>query len=385
MPVNYLDIKLQLPGFCERAQIRQQELGLMKQQALEELTHLATDQAGAVEKILAEARKNQMLRCAIPVKEQADRAYLPVSLDFSGTILAADGSQVIPSRHSQVQFGALNIAAVILQPGSGLAPKIHTTSSLLEPDEMAEGDAPASEAYIALLRDLEERRLSAKLAQEYTAPVLTLTDGGLELFREPRASKQYDQVLEQYLQVLEELSTSGVIYAGYVDKPGSNLVVNMLNVLAGEGAQSNRRAGLIDRILFAQILLEPGSRSAVFGIQSQQSAKFAGSQAIHFFYLNVGRAGSQKIARVEIPGWVAVDPELLKLLQAGILQQCSASGSDFPYLLHRAHEEAVIKYDDAAQLEAMILNTMLAQNIPFGDKSGKQSMKELPGKKRMGR
>ncbi len=384
MPVNYLEIKKQLPAFCQRAQIRQQELGTLKQVAMERLTSAAGDPSSAVDKIHTEAARNPMLRCAIPAVDAINSKFGSENTDFIGTILAADGSQVIPSRHNRVQFGALNIAAVILQAGSGAAPKIHTTSTLLAPEDLSEGDGTASEAYIALLRDLKERELSAELAQKYSKPVVSLSDGGLELFREPRTSKQYDQVLGQYIEVLKDLSTSGVIYAGYVDKPGSNLVVNMLDVLA-QGGEGKTSAGLIDRMLFTDILTQPGDRSAIFGIQSQQAARFSGSQAIHFFYLNVGSLQQQKIARVEIPGWVAGQPELVDLLQSAILQQCRVSGRDYPYLLHRAHEEAVIRYDDAARLEEMILASMLDQHIPAGDKSGKQYMKDLPGKKRMGK
>ena len=384
MPVNYLDINHQIPAFCEHAILRQKELAIQKEEALYWLSQHADLQAEAIEKIQAEAQKNQNLRCAIPGSERMDQAYPRSDSPQAATILAADGSQIIPSRHSQVQFGALNIAAVILKPGSGLAPRIHVQSELLDPELLAEGDLPASEAYIALKRDLAERKLSAQLAKECDQPVVSLTDGGLELYREPQASRQYNQVLKEYITVLEGLSETGILYAGLVDKPGGSLVVNTLNLLASPDGGSNRRDGLIDRVLFSKLLEQPGSRSAIFGIQSPQANHFNGKQAIHFFFLNTGTKSKQKISRVEFPGWVAESPELVNLLQNSILEQCAASGTGFPYLLHRAHEEAVIQYADAAQLESILVREMQERGIALDDKSDKQKMKDLAGKKRMG-
>jgi hypothetical protein len=384
MPVNYLDINRQIPAFCDHAILRQQELALQKQEALGWLTAQADQQAEAIEKIKREAQKNPNLRCAVPGSERMDMAYTSLDINQPATILAADGSQVIPSRHSQVQFGALNIAAVILKPGSGEAPKIVIQSDLLEPELLAEGDMPASEAYIALKRDLAERKLSAELAKECIKPVVSLTDGGLELYREPQASKQYNQVLAEYVTVLEELSGTGIIYAGLVDKPGGNLVVTTLNLLSSSVEGPTRPSRLIDRVLFSELLNQSGSRSAIFQIQSPQAGHFKEKQAIHFFYLNTGSATKKKISRVEFPGWVAESPELLNLLQNSILQQCAASGNGFPYLLHRAHEEAVIQYADAAQLESILVREMQERGIALDDKSDKQKMKDLPGKRRMG-
>jgi hypothetical protein len=211
---------------------------------------------------------------------------------------------------------------------------------------------------------------------------VSLTDGGLELYREPRASAQYDAMLAEYLVVLEKMSSSGIIPAGYVDKPGSNLVVAMLELIARQTDPAIHLAGLVDRVLFSDVLREPGSRSVTFGIQSPQSQKFHGKLAVNFFYLNVGTFKSPKIARVEIPGWVAEDPTSVDTLHATLIHQCQIGGSAYPYLLHRAHEEAVIRFEDSARLEEMLAARLLQYQISPGEKSPKQSMKDLAGKKR---
>lgn len=329
----------------------------------------------------AESRRNINLRCAIPTEMPIDRVFPQPLLDSRVPVLAADGSQIIPSRHHQVEFGAINIAAISMLPGSEQAPAIRVHTKLLDNSDISDDIDPLTEGYIALLRDVAERQLLLETAAAFTPPVVALTDGGLELYREPRASAQYDQMLAEYLIVLEKMSTSGAIPAGYVDKPGSNLVVTMLELIAGQSEPGMRLVGLVDRILFAGIV-PPGSRSVIFGIQSPQSQKFNGRLAVHFFYLNVGMEKSPKIARVEIPGWVVETPALVDILHAALVEQCKISSGTYPYLLHRAHEEAVIRFEDSARLEEMLAAKLIQLQLSPGEKSSKQSMKDLPGKKR---
>jgi hypothetical protein len=385
MPINYLDIKQQLPVFCENARMRQAGLSEIRRIALDRFDRIHLSQKEIMDIIHAEVKANPMLRCALPGSEPIQTVFPLPEMTFTGTILAADGSQVIPSRHYQVEFGAINVAAVSMQPGTGQAPKITTHSRLLDMQDMEEGKGMASEGYIALLRDLEERKLSAELAATFTAPVIALTDGGLELFKEPGASHQYEKALQKYLDVLQTMADQRILYAGYVDKPGSNLVIAMLDVLAQSAGETQKLEGLVDRILFGEILRSPGCRSSVFGIQSSQSQKFQGDQSVHFFFMNVSPTNNPKIARVEIPDWLAHEPEMIDLLQVAIYQQCLSSGSAFPYLLHRAHEEAVIKFDDANRLEELIVNNLQNGQVWIGEKSGKQTLKDLPGRTRMGK
>ena len=101
--------------------------------------------------------------------------------------------------------------------------------------------------------------------------------------------------------------------------------------------------GVSDRWLYGEKtnpLLGPGERSAVFAIQSKSEKYYKGVLGLHFFYLNVGTEGHPWPVRVEIPKWVADDPEKLNLLHAVLVDQCRMMGSKpYPYLLHRAHED----------------------------------------------
>ena len=48
------------------------------------------------------------------------------------TLIAADGSQINPSRHRQVDFSLINVATICMQIGVDTAPIFETESTLLD-------------------------------------------------------------------------------------------------------------------------------------------------------------------------------------------------------------------------------------------------------------
>jgi len=244
-----------------------------------------------------------------------------------------------------------------------------------------------SEAQAALMRDLNERKMLAELVKNAPPPVITFTDGPMELWgaKEAQDSQDFQRSLEEYQKVLVSLQQLGATTAGYVDKPAANLVVRLLEVasLSEEQLPQVKRLyplrGVLDRQLF-QRLLAPGERSAVFAIQSRSGEHYRGALALHFFYLNVGRPGRPWLARVEIPAWVAADSQRLDDLQAVLVQQCRILGSrPFPYLIHRAHEAAVVSLEEKEQVEQMIAHELYARGVEVEDSSNKQFAKEAAG------
>jgi hypothetical protein len=182
------------------------------------------------------------------------------------------------------------------------------------------------------------------------------------------------------------LQAKNVTVAGYVDKPGADLVVRTLEIatLAEEQLKDIREQhplrGVTDRWLYAGIL-KAGQRSGVFGLQSGSRAHYTGDLALHFFYLNVGDENHPSLVRVEIPKWVADDKEKLNLLHAALLDQCRMMGTrPYPYILHRAHEIAVVKIDEKQQVEQMLELELRKAGGEVDEISAKQSAKELPGK-----
>ena len=84
---------------------------------------------------------------------------------------------------------------------------------------------------------------------------------------------------------------------------------------------------------------------------------------------------------MEIPKWVADDKTKLDLLHGVLVEQCRVMGSrPYPYLLHRAHETAVVKPEEKQQIEQMLIMEMRKYDEEVDDGSYKQSAKDLPGR-----
>jgi hypothetical protein len=353
MPVNFQEIRRQVKEMGQQAPEREQFLQRLRRQAMD-LFQSNASRLGELRRLVEQAAEiNPNLRCARPEDENLDfRAPTP-SLQSGSTLLAADGSQINPDRHDAVEFSVINVGALRIQPGQGLAPQEITRSHLLYGDDLRTASGgPLTEDVVALRRDLNERRLLVELASQEAPPVVTLTDGPLELFHQPQEEKEFRESFNAYLGVLRRLAKLGVVTAGYVDKPRADLVVRLLELVlvqAEDFSQAGRKRpleGVTDADLFWNHL-QPGERSAVFAIQSISMRDFKDELALHFFYLNVGRPEHPWLARVEIPAWVAENCNLLELLQATLIQQCRQMGAHaYPYVLHRAHEVALVKLDE---------------------------------------
>jgi hypothetical protein len=325
------------------------------------------------------------LRCAVPVDQPLTFRQLPTKQPILGTLIAADGSQINPDRHAAVDFCLINAGAITLQLGSSEAPKTTIRSQLLYDEALYTRSGILTEQMVALMRDLEERKLLAELAAKLPPPVFTLTDGPLELWagREgAREAREYQQRFEQYLQALKQLHALEAVTAGYVDRPRADLVIRLLEIAQlpveqwSSAATMRPLRGVTDVNLFAR-LLAPHERSAVFRIQSPSARLYPDELALHFFYLNVGRENRPYLARVEIPAWVVHTPGMLDQLHALLVHQCQQMGAHpYPYLLHRSHEVARVSRAEKEQLENMIQLELRRCGIRLREKSSKQMAKE---------
>ena len=87
--------------------------------------------------------------------------------------------------------------------------------------------------------------------------------------------------------------------------------------------------------------------------------------------------------RVEIPKWVADDEGKLNLLHAALLEQCKIMGAKpYPYILHRAHEIAVVKFEEKQQVEQLLTLELRQAGSEIDEESNKQSAKNLKGRTR---
>jgi hypothetical protein len=390
MALDFQQIRSQIRELGEKAPIIERRLRERREEARKVLESEAGELGHLRQKVELVVRQyNPSLRCAVPVNEPLDaRIPAPPALG-QATIIAADGSQIYPDRHAEVNYCLINVGAINMIHGSAASPDVHVSSQLFYDQGLSTG-GELTVATVALRRDLYEREMLAKLAIAAPSPVITFTDGPMELWgaRDPAIASEFQKSLGDYIDVLEQLRAGGVITAGYVDKPAANLVVRLLEVALlaeSELTEINKKHplnGVMDSALYRE-MLQPGERSAVFELQSQSAAYYRDDLALHFFYLNVGRPRRPSLARVDLPAWVARSPKMLDELHAALVSQCRIMGArPYPYLLHRAHEAAVVSLQEKEQLAQMIALDLRRRGVSVGERSNKQTAKDLSGKKR---
>jgi len=387
MALNFQQVfdKIKLIGMGARA--RQENLDGLRVHARNLLDSWANKTAELRNKVERARQADPNIRCAIPLDERLDTSTPEPAIQSPVTLLAADGSQILPDRHAALLFSLVNVGAIAMQSGTGKTPEVFTESSLLFADELYVETGMVTEEAIEQRRDIAERRKLLEIAPNYPAPILALTDGPVELWGAKNGGEgDYRKNLEIHKSVLSQLQAKNVIIAGYVDKPGADLVVRTLEIAqisSDEEIKDIRKhhslRGVTDRWLFG--FIPAGSRSAVFGLQSSSRLHYTGDLALHFFYLNVGYTKHASLVRVEIPKWVVEDVNKLNLLHAALLEQCRVMGArPYPYILHRAHEIAVGKYDEKKQVEQMLELELRRAGSEVEEGSNKQSAKDLPGR-----
>ena len=78
-----------------------------------------------------------------------------------------------------------------------------------------------------------------------------------------------------------------------------------------------------------------------------------------------------------MPAWAA-EGEIPDLLHAVLVEQCRVlGGHPYPFILHRAHESAVITYAEKEEVKGLLLREMAANGMNVPEKSNKQIAKDL--------
>ena len=388
MPVNFQQIYTRIKEIAQGAQDNRRVLEERRILARELLAAYASELDYLRRQVEIAKESDPNLRTATPFNESLAACFPPPVNVTEVTVIAADGSQINPDRHAAVQFCVINVGVIAMRSSSGEAPLVTVETELLYGDDIMKNGSPMSDGMVAMRRDISERIKLDELSQDLAGPIVNLTDGTLELWGAKGDDPQaYANFVEQYLGVLSRLHSRGVVTAGYVEKPSADLVMRLLEIGTADDEQLRRLRdyhplhGVSDRWLYGERenpLLPPGHRSAVFGLQSGSEKKYKGALSLHFFYLNVGTQGHPWPVRVEIPRWVAEDSKKLDLLHSVIMEQCRMMGSrPYPYLLHRAHETAVVRYEEKQQVEQLLVLELRRIRAEVGDGSYKGSAKAL--------
>lgn len=388
MPIDYQQIYEKIQEIGKGARERKKTLEERRAKARELLDAYASQLEVLHTKVDSAKALDPNIRCAYPLDEPLDSSYPPPDYVIQATLIAADGSQIPPDRHAALQYFVINVGAIAMQVGSGNTPEIFTDTELHMLDEFE--DTFFSDSQVALQRDVAERKKLLEIAKKYSGTIIALTEGQLELWGSVDSdnSRDFEKSLQDYLDALKEMEKQQVITSGYVDKPGANWVVRLLEIATiPKDELPNLKKyrpffGVTDLWLFSQ-LLGKHERSAIFKLQAKSAEKYKDSLSIHFFYINVGDEKKPKIARVDVPLWVVSHKEALNNLHWALIEQAKIMGNEpFPYLLHRAHEIAVVTHKEKEEIDQMLAIEIRNNGGEVGEKSGKQSAKDLQGRTR---
>jgi hypothetical protein len=388
MPLDFQEVRRQIQELTQGIPERQEQLRSRREEATLLLNKYAADLDYLRDKILRAANLDRYFRSALPTNEALTDTFPTPAPPAEATIIAADGSQINPDRHLGIDYCLVNVGAIIMTLGQTAAPTT-TIETTLYYDERV---FSMQEKIVALIRDTREREVLAELSAEIAGTVITFTDGPVELWGREVAmaaeeEREEENYFNRYMDALARLHARNTITAGYVDKPRSDLVIRMLELAPTnkpvENAGKNRWLdGILDTELYAP-LLKPGERSPIFGLLSRSSKRYENQFSLHFFYLNVSlREDKPLVARVEIPAWVVQNKQMLNHLHAVLVQQCQVVPTkQYPYLLTRADETAVVSRSEKEQVDNMIAQELyrLGEKVP--EKSQKQQSKEVARQK----
>lgn len=388
MPLDFQEVRKQIRELTEGvAERKEKQLNLLET-AKELLTRYAMDGEYLRARVEQAANLNAYFRSAVPTDEALTETYTLPDLPLGVNVIAADGSQINPDHHMGVEYCLVNVGAIQMTLGASDAPDTLIETKLFYDDQILN----MQEKVVALIRDTREREVLAEVAKKTPGPTITITDGPIELWgkevsmaaEEVEEEKSY---FDRYMSALHELYKLKAVTAGYVDKPRSDLLVRLLEIAPNnknlEKAPKERwLRGITDKELL-EPWLGPGERSAVFGLQSRSSNKYPDKFGLHFFYLNVSLDENKKwTARVEVPAWVVEDKIMLDALHAVLVQQCRiVSTRQYPYLLMRADEIAVVTSDEKRQVNLMIAQELRRQGQDVPEKSQKQQAKDAARRK----
>ncbi|MCL4509180.1 MAG: DNA double-strand break repair nuclease NurA [Chloroflexi bacterium] len=335
---------------------------------------------------------------AVPY-EDPSRSYAPRQLPADYLIVATDGSQIEPERHDLALYLLINVGWALLRYGSHAVAQLGSEPTLRFRDEELEYHVngrriPIREELLATLRSLFERKKLADLllTLDGTHPALGLVDGSLlDLTLSNRRQELPPTLIQELLSHFDRVRDGGCLLASYISCPASREVANFarwalcsdLPKMACRDCSSQRLRGVPDcHPLDSQIdtallpALPPYHRSALFSPLQRLQERY-GQHRISCFYLNAG----PELARIEVPLWVAQDPDRLALTHSIIADQCRRGGyrgarPGYPPALIEAHEQAVVTIQDRQVLE-MLLERRSAQQGLVLQRSAKAISKHM--------
>jgi hypothetical protein len=311
------------------------------------------------------------------------------------TVVAVDGSQIMPSHHEVHTCYLLNVGMALITYGAKLPPLLETVPKLYSRPEdlyplVDRRRLHIDELYVSLERTILELEILASTAikaKERGVPVIALYDGSLIPWSVEKLPDGYQHTyIKRMTDALTSLQNQSIPIIGYLSHSRGADIVNCLRVLVCpyEVSHCREHCGdlneedfpcskvwpLSDRQLFKPHL-EVNQRSATFLSGASVSKLLPREHRVCFTYLDVG----EEIARLEFPRWLLADQGMLNSALGMILSQCK-KGMGYPISLAESHHLAVIKGNDRDQFFELITRHLLSLGVSQVKTSPKQSKKK---------
>ena len=385
MSLDLAKVVAQVGGMVARLKAGSEERWQRLQQTINTFRNPGCDLSDLARKIAASIGKTTWLVAGLV--DGLDRRYKASPTPAEFTVMATDGSHIDVDRHRSNRCYLVNTGSVLLHYGASADATLDSLPRLYSDDEdlvishpgTSRREQPVEGALLGIKRGVEECHRLAELAAEAPeeTPTLALLDGslilwGLEAYPEFVTDIMLIKGYLHHFDSMMKLGNKQFAVASYISFPRSSDVINALKIAlcpqevvdsdqfcpSCQTRECDAVAGITDRELFSNIL-EPGERSAIFLSQSSIVRKHYGVHQVHFFYLRV----DDEIARVEIPGWVALDEKRLNLAHTLILDQCRR-GHGYPVALAEAHEKAVVTGADRELFWQLVESTLAEEHLP---------------------
>ena len=242
-------------------------------------------------KIKAARQIDEWRRGAIPLGERLDERSRPGVCPTTYTLIAADGSQIYPDRHSFAAYYLLNTGAIVLRAGTGEAPTVSSIPEIFfqDADLYDEEGWIRTPEYVSAQRNRREIQALADLAEaeraalggDLSVPIVCMVDGPLLPWMKPDPdhADTINQEIEFFAAQMARLRRAAAIPVGYVDRPDSAYVLRILELInlpiekiTREALRQGPFIQLTDRILFDG--LAPNERTGLFEPNSDANDRY---------------------------------------------------------------------------------------------------------------
>ncbi len=358
--------------------------------------HTAQNAAQQFENRLSENAPWVLWPTAKPLEPLSVREIVP-TIETSAkkwTVVAVDGSQIMPSHHEVHNCYLLNVGLARISYGLALAPLLLSEPRLhARPDDLYplvdRRRVHIDELYVSLERGLFELELLAEQAcsaASHGESVLAMYDGSLIPWSVEKMSSSYQESYFARVEaVMAKLRLAKVPILGYISHSRSADLINCLRVsiCPYEISHCRQNCADINEEDFPCSQVWPLSDRSLFGkilaLNERSSVFVSGASAVKLLPLCdttcfVYWRGASEIARLELPRWVFDDKIMFAFALSAMRTQVE-KGQGYPVALAEAHHLAVIKGPDRDRFFQMITDRMVSLGVGQVRVSPKESQK----------